>query len=440
VLDGATTVYNLEYQYDQLGNRTWKKDYVANRQTDYYYDSDPANRDPDWQTNNNRLLWYTEKPIGGAVDRTVSYVYYKTGNCSNITIKDVYPGSGDPAPYEWYYDVALYYDLKGNLWRAIWDKWKLDQQGEFSQYTKLSGREFYCDGGRERWLDRDIDPETLAPLNGWRWSDYDGEQPYGDFTFTPGEANPTEQVRYLDGMGPQAVQTVSSGATKYLHGDLTRSTNATSDGASGTFDSGGAAGPFAYTAFGEHVGAGDPTTVSRYGYNGGWGYESGLLSLQGANTNLPPITLQHVGARWYQPGIGRFIQRDPIGIDDGLNVYGYCDGEPANQADATGLMSSLHHPKAVALLVEMGMAGFIFGSKFAHVAARNIPISVTAQCIRLGQAFWNPIQRSLNYWDPLNKVTVATNPRTGEIITVFKDAKPTDCWWPIPLLDKLPLP
>ena len=90
---------------------------------------------------------------------------------------------------------------------------------------------------------------------------------------------------------------------------------------------------------------------TRYQYDGGWGYESGAwgpgpggqgavggpLALWGENTALPPVTLQHVGWRWYQPSIGRFVQRDPVGLAGGLNVYAYVRGNPLLRVDPRGL-------------------------------------------------------------------------------------------------------
>jgi len=60
------------------------------------------------------------------------------------------------------------------------------------------------------------------------------------------------------------------------------------------------------------------------------------LSLYGPRADLPPIALQHVGARWYDPGLGRFVQRDPIGIEGGLNVYAYTANNPVVSVDPEG--------------------------------------------------------------------------------------------------------
>jgi len=120
-----------------------------------------------------------------------------------------------------------------------------------------------------------------------------------------------------------------------LHGELIGSTGWLTDVAGQVTER------LTYTAFGEPVtqdGVGYPPAASdtRYGYGGAWGYETGLLDLAGANANLPPVRLLHVGHRWYQPDIGRFVQRDPIGIAGGLNVYLYVMNRPTVAVDPSG--------------------------------------------------------------------------------------------------------
>jgi RHS repeat-associated protein len=167
-------------------------------------------------------------------------------------------------------------------------------------------------------MNRELDPagftqnQTIIIPKKTTWSDYDDDEIYGDFEIANGLATPTNQ--YVPGLWRS-----EHGVSEYLHGDMLGTLRQSTTAADGQPTS-----PRVFTAFGERMVT--PPTPDRYGYAGAWGYQQ--------HEEFPFL---HVGARYYHPGSGRFLQRDPIGIHGGFNTYGYTGNRPSARIDPGGL-------------------------------------------------------------------------------------------------------
>jgi RHS repeat-associated protein len=330
----------VTYAYEGTG-RLRQKDFANGTVTTYEYDA------------SGQLLHLINRAPGGAVNSRFDYTYDALGRRTTMTTADGITTYG--------YDLAgqltsvtlpggrniqYHYDAAGNR-TTVTDGGVTTAYttNDLNQYTAIGAATFGYDadgnqtsrtvGGVTQILRYDSENRLVglsAPGDAWSY-EYD---PFGNRIATTHNGQRTEDLIDPVGLGYVTAQYGPGGLlAHYTHGlGLTSRVDATSTQVFYDFDAlgstvglsgpaGGYVNTYRYLPFGETSVTGTVPNPFQY---------VGQLGVMAEGNGL-----QFMRARFYDPGQGRFIQADPIGIAGGLNVYRYVANDPVRRADPSGL-------------------------------------------------------------------------------------------------------
>ncbi len=306
----GTILTQHDYTYDALGNRVTNTEAMAGTTTPYAYGYDALNRLTEVRNASTNALIEGDSYslLGNRLTKTdgVTTEAYVYDAAHQLT--EIHQGSATGPLL-----ASLGYDPNGNLITKVagatttaltYDVFnRLVQVAKTGQATQT-----YAYDGQGRRIAKSVGNS----VTGYLYNGPDILAEYGGGTnWTTAAATAT----YTH--GPQIdeplLRTTATG-TQYYHQDGLGSVVAMSDATGAT------TGTTRYDAWGNPI----STTglIPQYGYTGLEPDETGLI---------------YSRARYYDPAIGRFTQRDPIGLQGGINPYAYVNNNPTNFTDPWGL-------------------------------------------------------------------------------------------------------
>jgi RHS repeat-associated protein len=309
-----------DYSYDGLGNRLTHIENIAGSTTPYKYVYDELNRLTEVRNNNTNALIenYSYGAVGNRISsQSIAFggatVYYNHDAANQLT--DIRTGSSS-GPLV----AGFVYDENGNLTK------KCEGGTVTASSTACSGSTI-TDLSHD-FLDRPVQiAKTGISTQTYKYDDsgrriqktagsaitnylYDGAQIASQYTDV--WTAPTFNYTYGPGADAPTIRANSTTA-QYYHqngiGNVVAVTNQT----------GATDGTATYNPYGIAI-----TTVGSiptYGFTGREPDETGLI---------------YYRARYYDPSVGRFTRRDPIGFRGGLNLYDYVGNNPLLFTDPTG--------------------------------------------------------------------------------------------------------
>jgi len=239
---------------------------------------------------------------------------------------------------------------------------------------------------------------------------YDGDRVFAEY-------NDSYQIsrRFIYGPGIDdpicMIDAAGAGETRYYyHYDGLGSVIALSN-TSGTIVEG-----YIYDAFGAC------TVITSGGTDGNWLTDDGTSDTKSAYGNPYQFTarrwddeieLYYYRARMYSPELGRFLQTDPIGYDDGLNMYAYVANNPTNFVDPLGLkidfgdFATPEDKEAYRMAIEELSKSGLFRNTYEYLKREDtLPVLITFVTVGRSSQKYDGYM-SLIYWN--RKQEIKTN-------------------------------
>lgn len=346
------TALTTAYQYDAMDNRTritWPDNYYAQ------YEYDALTRLTNVKENGSTILAHydydtqsrlTSITYGGAtygsgaarsqttyvweVDSDLDLLTHRFAGSTDVSFDYGYDGSGKlnseiASLSDWIYNadssrtdnygvannlnqypsvngLAVSYDLNGN--RTAFDGLATPHDSE-NRLTGIGSTLTYtydADGRRTARV-QSSSITRFAHAGDMEIAEYDGA---------------TLTHRYIPGHSVDqrvAWKNIAAGTTHYFHADRLGSVQAVVNGANGTVTD-----QYLYTPFGVE----EPLAITGNPFR----YTGRRLD--------PESGLYYYRARYYDPAHGRFLETDPVGYTDQMNLYAYVGNDPLSATDPMG--------------------------------------------------------------------------------------------------------
>jgi RHS repeat-associated protein len=355
--DGANTLSQYRYGYDDAGNRTSvlqirpANGTLTTMGEAYYYDA------ADQLTN----VLYNVQNITGPSSGWTNYASssrYTIDDVGNFLTNRVITGATTTTvtfvantlnQYSAVGGTNYSYDANGNLTNdTVWS-YAYDCEDRLMQARKSGVTVEYVYDAFGRMIQRTADVGPVKTRRYW----YDGWQIVEEHN-GPGDM----ENRYVYGTGINEVAryTKADGVNRYFTYDGLGSMTEVTGGEGNLQES------YTYEVYG---------TVTMRNGNGVIINATGNKNrLHFTGYELDPDTGLYLARnRWYHPRLGRFMQPDPIGLAGGdLNLYRYCGNNPVSWVDPMGLVNWWTVAKGATATV-FGSVGFVGGAMVASTGA-----------------------------------------------------------------------